>query len=68
MSYLVDFRTPPALGTRITTKAREYRLERVQSHVRKSDGVASFVLHWRDQDGRHFTSGMRSKGMTRIVR
>lgn len=63
--YLVDFAAPPPIGTRITTRSRDYRLEEVRPHRRKRDGVATFILHWRDGKGDRYTSGLRSRGMTK---
>lgn len=63
--YVVDYQSPPPIGTRIKTRSRTYCLEEVQRYCRKSDGIMSFILHWRDGHGDRYTSGLRSRGMSK---
>lgn len=65
---LISFYGPPLLGWRLTVGhrfKRKLRLVAIEPHIRKRDGKASFVLHWIDGSGRHFTSGLRGN-LTRV--
>lgn len=63
---MIDYSEPPCIGTELSRGARTYRLEAVEPYVRKRDGAASFVLHWRDDRGFHWTSGLRAKSLVRM--
>lgn len=63
--YAVDFDAPPPVGfVLIIVYARgafkAYELRAVEPYTRTSDGAASWLLHWRDQAGVEFKSGLRS--------
>ena len=67
-AWVVDFTDAPDVGhVLIVTyrqRQRRYALERVTPYTRAT-GHLSCLLHWRDEDGQRFTSGLRSKSLTR---
>lgn len=62
---LIDFAEPPAIGFRLTLNregvplARPLTLTKVRPYTRRSDGGASFLLTWRDDNGALYRSGLR---------
>ena len=69
-AYLIDFASPPPVGFTLTAKAyrrqRTFRLVSVEPVIRKRDGAASAILHWVDQYGFAYSSGLRCKSMSRV--
>lgn len=67
--YLIDFDVVPPIGTVVLAgrrnATRRCKLVRIEPHVRKRDWAKSFVLHWIDQFGTHYTSGIQSKSLTK---
>jgi hypothetical protein len=61
---LIDFTEPPAIGHRLALNregqplARALTLTKVEPYTRRTDGVASFVLTWADDNGALYRSGM----------
>lgn len=62
---ILDFAEPPAVGYRLTHKVggealvRPLTLTKVEPYTRRSDGGASFLLTWRDDNGGLYRSGLR---------
>lgn len=62
---LIDFDAPPEIGFRLTNKASGEALARpltliaVAPYTRRSDGGASFLLTWKDNEGGRYRSGLR---------
>ncbi|TGN54893.1 hypothetical protein E4L95_15265 [Paracoccus liaowanqingii] len=55
----VRYLQPPEVGTVIQHKRGEMTLCAAEPYRRKRDGVASFILRWRCEDGTEYTSGLR---------
>ena len=62
----VEFEEVPPIGTIFKNRGGMYRLIGVAPYQRK-DGTASHVLTWQGTDGALATSGLRSKGLTRVA-
>ncbi|WP_140986836.1 hypothetical protein [Asticcacaulis tiandongensis] len=62
----INYTTPPLVGTIEVFGRRTVRLTKVTPYIRLRDGMPSFVLHWHDKHGTHFTSGLKSKSLTRV--
>lgn len=64
----VNFDSVPPLGTVLVVDykrghSKTYRLVWAEPYLRRRDGQDTFVLHWADDEGSHFTSGLRSNGL-----
>jgi hypothetical protein len=57
----VNYQGPPDTGTVVAHRHKRYTLNRVEPYVRQTDGGASFLLHWSDEKGDGFTSGLRTR-------
>lgn len=70
-SYRIQFTEVPPDGTVMAithrTGTRIYTLVHTQPYRRKSDGRLSHILHWRDEDGQVFTSGLNAKSLVRSI-
>jgi hypothetical protein len=67
MRYLIDFHTVPGVGAKLTVYnhrgvPKRLTLECVDDPWRACD----IVLHWRDENGARFTSGLRSRTLHRV--
>jgi hypothetical protein len=65
---MLSFDALPAPGHAIRVKTRRrlrwLRFTHAEPYVRKSDSAQTFILHWLDDHGYRYTSGLRSKSVT----
>lgn len=68
MRYLIDLPAPPNVGAQLVLcrAGQRYRLTlmKVDDPWRTGD----VVLHWKDDDGVRYTSGLRSETLKRVRR
>lgn len=57
----VNFTELPEVGTTIERPSGALTLWKVEPYTRRSDGEASFILHWAASSGAQYTSGLRGK-------
>lgn len=64
----IDFDQPPEIGHPIRLKVRGrmrwLRLVKTEPYVRRRDGARSFILHWEDDHGYRYTSGLSGNSVT----
>ena len=67
--YRIYFDKLPQVGTIIHVayrhSAHAYTLRAIEPYLRK-DGTPSHVLHWVNQDGVRFTSGLKGKSFQKV--
>lgn len=66
---MIDFETPPAIGSVLKLDSQDYELVDVRPYVR-ADGARSCVLIWQTLcpscgDGIEVTTGLRAQGVVR---
>jgi hypothetical protein len=63
-AFRFAFPEPPTVGTLLLWRGVFWRFVEAEPYVRKRDGAPSFVLHWREVDGKgKATSGLAGGGL-----
>lgn len=64
----IHFSSPPEIGhvirVKVRCRRRCLRLIHAAPYIRKNDGRLSFILHWEDDQGHRYTSGMKGNSVT----
>lgn len=66
MRYLIDLPAVPAVGAQLVLYRAGRRHRLTLTGVNDPWRAGDVVLHWRDEDGVRYTSGLRSDTLDRV--
>lgn len=66
MRYLIDLPAPPDVGAQLTVYRGDRHQRLTLTRVDDPWRTADIVLHWRDEAGVRYTSGLRSDTLDRV--